>query len=127
MDRKLNIGLYGSAGHQIGLKDYENETHIAAVCAVSDGFKKALEENGKTGFKVYETLEEMLADEEIDLISLCSPQRSEQEGDAIRCLNAGKHVYAEKPAAFTEDGIGRILDAAKKFQTAAWHRRVSIT
>ena len=114
MDRKLNIGLYGSAGHQIGVKDYENETCIAAVCAVSDGFKKALEENGNGGFKVYETLEEMLADEEIDLISLCSPRRSEQERDAIKCLNAGKHVYAEKPAAFTEEGLERILSAAKE-------------
>lgn len=114
MDRKLNIGLYGSAGHQIGLKDYENETRIAAVCAVSDAFREALVQAGKSGFKVYETLEEMLLDEEIDLISLCSPQRSLQEEDAIKCLNAGKHVYAEKPAAFTEDGIEKILDAAKK-------------
>lgn len=113
MDRKLNIGLYGSAGHQIGIKDYENETRIAAVCAVSDGFKNALIENGKGDFKVYETLEDMLLDEEIDLVSLCSPQRSEQERDAIKCLNAGKHVYAEKPAAFSEEGIERILDAAR--------------
>lgn len=41
-------------------------------------------------------------DETLDLISLCSPSRKNQAKDAIECLRAGKHVYAEKPAAFSE-------------------------
>jgi len=115
MEKKFKIGLYGSFGHQIGLEIYEDDiTEIAAVCKLSDYFMDELKNLGKGGFKVYATLDEMLEDEELDLISLCSPQRCDQEDDAIKCLKAGKHVYAEKPAAFTEDGIARILDAAKK-------------
>lgn len=115
MDNKFRIGLYGSYGHQIGLRQFQDdETEIVAVCGISDSFADALRSRGKDGYKIYPTLEEMLKDEEIQLISICSPDRNDQESDAVKCLRAGKHVYAEKPAAYSEEGLERILLAAKE-------------
>ena len=65
-------------------------------------------------FAVYGSLEEMLGDNTLDLISLCSPKRCNQAENAIRCLEAGKHVYAEKPAAFSERELDGIIAAAEK-------------
>ena len=115
MDHKVRIGLYGSNGHQIQqkLKDHPN-AKLVAVCKLSQA---ALEEIGKEqmeAVKIYDTLEQMLADEKIDLISLCSPKRKDQAADAIACLNAGKHVYAEKPGALSVVELEEILSTAKE-------------
>ncbi|MEO7934193.1 MAG: Gfo/Idh/MocA family oxidoreductase [Chthoniobacterales bacterium] len=61
------------------------------------------------------SLGELLADDSLDLISLCSPRRADQAEDAIRCLAAGKHVYAEKPCALNERDLDRILETASRF------------
>ena len=46
----------------------------------------------------YETLDEMLADDSIDLVDICLPVHVHV--DAVRrCLEAGKHVLCEKPLA----------------------------
>jgi predicted dehydrogenase len=62
----------------------------------------------------HDSLDGLLRDESIDLISLCSPRRADQARDAINCLNAGKHVYAEKPVALNETELDAILAAATR-------------
>ncbi len=110
---KLRIGLYGTNGHQIQgrLKDHP-DGEIAAVAAWSEGAWQKLPEYEKV--PRYEALEEMLAAEKLDMVCLCSPKRADQEADAIRCLEAGVHVYAEKPAVLSEEGLDRVLAAAKR-------------
>lgn len=108
MADKIKVGLYGHNGHQIERKLKEHpDAELCAVCMPGEVPQVP------DGVRVYATLAEMLADEAVDLVSLCSPKRSEQAADAMACLRAGKHVYAEKPAALTEaelDGIFRIAD-----------------
>ena len=51
------------------------------------------------GGRVYDSLDAVLADDAVDaVVNLTVPGRS--RGDA-RCLEAGKHVHAEKPLALT--------------------------
>lgn len=111
--KKLKVGLYGRNGHQIEGKLKNNEyAELAAVCFrnLSDEAKERYEKNG---VKVCSSLDEMLKDDTVELVSLCSPRRADQENDAILCLKAGKHVYAEKPGAMTEAGLEKILQTAK--------------
>lgn len=68
---------------------------------------------GNPDLRVYPDLASLLKDERVQMVSLCSPRRIEQAGHAIECLRAGKHVYAEKPAAVTNDELDVILRAAK--------------
>lgn len=115
MDHKVRIGLYGRNGHQIHLKlNAHPDAELAAVCGFTEEQLEQLEADKAGKVKAYESLEEMLADEEIDLVSLCSPKRQDQAADAIKCLRAGKHVYAEKPGALTEEELEDILAAAKE-------------
>lgn len=114
MKKKLRVGIYGAFGHQIHYKLYDNEeAELVALCSVSDAFFNEVKNHCKDVI-LYSSLEEMLEDSSIDLISLCSPKRSEQEKHSLMCLKAGKHVYAEKPAVFSEEGLERVLAVAKE-------------
>ncbi len=64
-------------------------------------------------FAVEPDLAALLARDDVDLVSLCSPRRGDQAADAVAALRAGKHVYAEKPAALTEAALDEILAAAE--------------
>jgi predicted dehydrogenase len=70
--------------------------------------------HGRLVAKSNENLTELLENEGVELVSLCSPRRIDQAGDAIACLRAGKHVYAEKPAAFTNEELDAVLAVAEE-------------
>lgn len=115
MSEKIKVGLYGQNGHQVNGKLYKHKNaEIVAISGVADDFKEDILKYHGENVKVYESLEDMLKNDEIDLVSLCSPERCNQAEDAIKCLKAGKHVYAEKPAAFSLQGLERILEVSRK-------------
>jgi predicted dehydrogenase len=101
----LNIALYGTNGHQLPL------TLPTAVRARVVAVEGALPERMTDGTHVYGHLEDVLADATVDLVSICGPVRRDSAGEIIACLRAGKHVLAEKPAAFTYDELAAILAA----------------
>ena len=108
---KIRVGLHGMNGHQIHnrLKNHPDGV-IGAVSMTEAEWKKL---PGWEKIPRYDTLEDMLAAGGIDMVCLCSPRRADQERDAILCLEAGCHVYAEKPAVLTEEGLDRVLAAAE--------------
>lgn len=59
------------------------------------------------------TLEEVLADDTIDLVSIASPNATHFEY-AKRTLLAGKHVLVEKPIASTAAEVEELIELAKK-------------
>lgn len=65
------------------------------------------------GGKVYETVDDMLNDPEIDLISVCAAN-TQHAALAIRALEAGKDVFCEKPMAVTLEECEAMVSAAKK-------------
>jgi len=100
----IHIGLYGTNGHQLS-------PHLAGrarVVAVADYPSEGL----NPPIRAYQGLEDLLADPEVNLVSLCSTRRIEQADHAIQCLRAGKHVLAEKPCAFTTNKLDEILTTA---------------
>lgn len=111
---KIGIGLYGTNGHQItGMLENHTQAELVATASFDPGrMPEGLK--GKKDIKHYNTLEEMLLDDRVKLVSLCSPRRGDQAKDAILCMKAGKHVYAEKPCALTEDKLDNILRTAEE-------------
>jgi predicted dehydrogenase len=104
--KKLGIGLYGTNGHQIEkLLAAHRRARLVAVAAFGDRPLPA--ECGVVAR--YETLDELLADDQVEMVSLCSPRRADQAGDAVKCLLAGRHVYGEKPSALREEDLDRII------------------
>ena len=70
--------------------------------------------------KAYASLEDLLADSSVELVlNLTNPRRHFEI--TKRCLEAGKHVYSEKPLAMTADQARELVDlaASKKLRLAA--------
>ena len=104
---KVKIGVLG-AGAISGIY-FKNLTKVfteVEIIAVCDLFAQKAKEAAKEYQipKVYGTMEEMLADEEIEIIlNLTRPNEHYKTTKAA--LLAGKHVYSEKPlAAVYEEG-----------------------
>lgn len=62
-----------------------------------------------------QTVEEIMQDPSIDLVSDCSSNES-HEVFSTEALLSGKHVLCEKPISLTLDGATKIVDAQKKSQ-----------
>jgi predicted dehydrogenase len=106
---KIGIGLYGNNGHQI---QHLLENHPHAELVATAAFDTATLPQGlisRGDIQHYRSLEDLLKDSRVELVSLCSPRRRDQAKDAVFCLEAGKHVYAEKPCAMTEEELDEII------------------
>ena len=56
--------------------------------------------------------DEALVRDDLDGVVICTPNHTHEEM-SIRALNAGKHVFVERPLAATGDGAQRVIDAAE--------------
>ncbi|MFO0913982.1 MAG: Gfo/Idh/MocA family oxidoreductase [Pirellulales bacterium] len=66
-----------------------------------------------SGLAAYERLEELLADPQIDLVDLCLPPAQHADA-AVAALEAGKHVFCEKPMALTDADCQRMVAASER-------------
>ena len=62
--------------------------------------------------KAYPSVEALLADPEIEAVSVCSPNYTHAEY-SIKALQAGKHVLCEKPMALNLEDSRRMMETAK--------------
>lgn len=110
---KAGIIGCGSIARQRHAHEYmlNPETSIAGFYDLMPERARAMAET--FGGKVYETVDEMLADPEIDVVSVCAANAQHAEL-TIRALEAGKHVFCEKPMAITLEECEAMAAAAKK-------------
>ena len=92
---------------------YINSTdgmRLAAVCDVNpEATAKARRDF--PGIETFQTPERLLADGEIDLVSILTPHHLHYPL-ALAALNAGKHVVVEKPLCFTVEQADALFEAA---------------
>ena len=113
MNKKINIGLFGKNGHQI--HNCLGTSLLGEIKGIADFPEDMLPEGiDRSAVKKYSSLDEMLADPGIQLVSLCSSLRSEQASHAVKCMEAKKHVYAEKPSALVEEDLDRIIETSSR-------------
>jgi predicted dehydrogenase len=62
--------------------------------------------------RVFETLDQMLADGQFDVVDVCLPPSLHCDA-VIRSLGAGKHVFCEKPMALNVADCERMVDSAR--------------
>ncbi|MEX0746272.1 MAG: Gfo/Idh/MocA family oxidoreductase [Phycisphaeraceae bacterium] len=107
---RLGVGIVGLNGHQIHhkLADHPRAALVAATDCRSETFA-----DWPRPPRLYPNLDALLADDRVQLVSLCSSRRDGQAEQAIRCLAAGRHVYAEKPCATSEADLDRLVAAAQ--------------
>ena len=114
--KKYNVGIIGYgwvAGAHI---EAINNTPYAEVTAIYSSRKlNSKEINAKHGgtIKCYTDLEQMLADPDLHIVSICS-YPADHAKQAIRSAEAGKHLIIEKPLALTWKDCLAIEEAVKK-------------
>lgn len=112
----LKIGIIG-AGRigKVHLESISYHVKGAEVIAMADPFMndetKALIESFGVK-KIYTDYKEIINDPEIDAVLVCSSTDTHAP-ISIEAINAGKHVFCEKPLANTVDKILEIADALK--------------
>jgi 2-hydroxy-4-carboxymuconate semialdehyde hemiacetal dehydrogenase len=110
----MNICMvgYGMMGvwHTEALKRTDAVLHTI-VGRNPEGAKEFAERYGYRKWSV--SLDEALADPEIDIVILATPSDL-HEDQAIACLNAGKHTLIEIPIAMSLGGARRVVEAGEK-------------
>lgn len=112
----LKIGIIGTGGiaraHIDGYLRFADECEVVALCDVAPGKADAQRaELDLTSARAYERLEDMLAAENLDLVSIATPPSTHAEL-TIAALRAGVHVLVEKPMAPSLEECDAMIAAA---------------
>ena len=105
--RTAAIGRTGGGGYGHGLhlayQGLGNVEFVAVADEDNAGREKARTEAGAD--RAYADYHEMLASEELDIVSVCPRWLDQRLEMVLACIEAGCHVYCEKPFAISlEDG-----------------------
>ena len=110
----VGLGFIGTQKHLVGLAQHADKAEIVAFCDLEiDRAEKALAEHGASGAYATADYREVLADDSIDVVHVCTWNTNHSE---ITCaaLEAGKHVLVEKPMAVTGADARLMVETAKR-------------
>lgn len=110
---KINVAIIGCGTvHGTHIKALEKIDHVQlyAICDKKEEILKVLAE--KYQCKYYTDFEEMLEDEKIDAVHICTPHYLHKPM-ILKALAKGKHVFTEKPLALNQEECKEIEEAVK--------------
>src|SRR5699024_2026423 len=115
MRRKVNFGVVGCgvicSTHLEGIFKSTN-ANLVAVCDINK--KVADDVSRKYGVKKYYSIQEMVKDEDIEVINICTPSYLHYE-QAILAAKHHKHILVEKPMAIHLEHIDAIIKTCKDY------------
>lgn len=116
-DTELRIGIIGCGGianekHMPSLQKVKGIEMVAFCDIIESKAEKAAAKFGGEGAAVYADYRKLLEDKSIDVIHVCTPNKSHST-IAVDALSAGKHVMCEKPMDKTAKGARKMLEQAK--------------
>ena len=112
--KPLGFAILGTTGHanRIAaptLKQSPGVSLVGAAGSAPGRGKRFAEQHGLS--RGFESLEELLADPQVDAVWLCSPNHMHAQ-QVMQCTAAGKHVLVEKPLATTRCDADAAAQAA---------------
>lgn len=118
MSKKLKVAVIGCGGiangkHLPSLSQVEQVELVAFCDIIEERAVKAATEYGVENAKVYKDFRKLLAETDVEVIHVCTPNDSHAE-ITIASLESGRHVMCEKPMAKTTEQARQMLDAAKR-------------
>ena len=124
--KPLGLGAIGSGEIAINsifkhlvLGDTADKVYMAAVCDPVPGRAQAMAE--QYGIKNwYMPDDELLADPNVDVVSICSPIRFHYE-QGLKAIRAGKHVHFNKTMAMTSEEATELLKSIGDFERISDH------
>ena len=116
MSEKIKVGIIGCGGiangkHLPSLKKLDNVEVVAFCDIIEEKAQQSAKNFGTPDAKVYTDYKDLLKDESIVSVHVCTPNKS-HSFITIDALNAGKHVLCEKPMAVTLEECMDMVKAA---------------
>ena len=114
MSEKMKMGIIGFGG--MGSYHYQNirdRIDCLEVKGIYDLLPERNEVAAQNGLIVYPTREALLADPEIELVLVATPNNYHKP-ISIAALNAGKNVVCEKPVMLSEAELEEVLAVARR-------------
>ena len=114
----LKVAIVGCGGiangkHMPSLAKVPEVQMVAFCDIIIEKAQEAAKKFGADGAKVYLDYKELLKDGSIDVVHVCTPNKSHAD-ISVAALEAGKHVMCEKPMAKTSADALRMVEAAKR-------------
>src|SRR5699024_100613 len=106
----IGVGIIGRQHVARLLSDASPATLVALADANPDAARAVAEENG---VEAAASVEELLAREDIDVVIIAVPSGLHADV-TVEALDAGKHVFLEKPIEVTVEASDRIRDAEQR-------------
>lgn len=118
MSKTLKVAIIGCGGiangkHLPSLAKQPEVQMIAFCDIIEERAAKAAVEYGAEGAKVFTDYRRLLAETDVDVVHVCTPNDSHAE-ITVASLESGRHVMCEKPMAKTAAQAREMLDAAKR-------------
>lgn len=116
---KVRIGIIGCGGianhkHLPSLAAVADRATIVAFCdLIRERAESTRDAAGRPMAAVYTDYRELLADPDIDVVHVCTPNVSHSE-ITVAAFEAGKHVLCEKPMSHSTEEARLMLDAWRK-------------
>ncbi len=115
---KLRVGIIGCGGiannkHMPSLAKIEELEMVAFCDIIEEKAEKAAKKFGVENAKVYQSYQQLLEENDLDIIHVCTPNQSHSP-ITVAALEAGCHVMCEKPMAKTTEGARKMIEAAKR-------------
>lgn len=122
MPESLKVGIigFGKMG-RIRYETIRSNGHGTVVAVADPESKSAL-----AGIRAFRSGEELIEDPQVEAVFICTPNHL-NKALTIRALESGKHVFCEKPPAFTAAEMEQVIAAersagAKKLMYGFNHR-----
>ncbi len=111
--KKMKAAVVGYGGMGGWHANHLLNSDVAELAGIYDIDPKKSELARSRGIRAYETYEELLADRDVELLTVAIPNDVHEEV-VIKALNAGKNVICEKPVTLSMESLERMIAAAEK-------------
>lgn len=89
------------------------KSDVAVLAGTYDVKEKRCQAARDQGIRVYDSVEELYADRQVDVVVVATPNDVHEEL-VVNALKSGKHVVCEKPAALQVESFDRMVKAAEE-------------
>ena len=118
------VGLRGRGGSHLAEFGAMKDVQVAAIVDIDDNsFEPAIKTVERKGGKkpeTYKDIRKMLEDKSIDAVSIATTNHTHSLF-SIWAMQAGKHVYVEKPVSHNMFEGRKVVEAARKYNRVCQH------
>jgi predicted dehydrogenase len=117
MSKPLGVAILGTgdvSGEHIKAFQRNSSTEVVAILSREVGrAERKAREHGLNHCRAYSDLGELLKNDSIHIVSICTPHHLHAE-QGVRCAESGRHILVEKPVALDLESLHALAAAVRK-------------